>query len=109
MKNIKNLWKVLKNGIKVLELEYKNKKLLEINQDLRQEHEEYLQLKNNYIQSSKNTILMLLDLQDINRLGISEAEKNKRRNQIINNLKKLYSNKIIELEYPGKAPSSTIN
>ena len=48
----------------------------------------------------------LLDLQDINSLEISEEEKNKNRNVIINKIIKDFNNKINELDELTKTSSS---
>ena len=48
----------------------------------------------------------LLDLQDINSLEISEEEKNKTRNVIINKIIKDFNNKINELDELTKTSSS---
>lgn len=64
------------------------------NQNLNKKIQEHKQDEINLL---NNTVRELLNLQDINRLGIEEKEKDKHRNIIINELIKTYLDKINEL------------
>lgn len=90
----------------IARLRIENDELKDINTDLREEHNDYILLKYDYEKTLRSTIIDLLDIQDISGLGISEEEKNKNRNVIINKIIKDFSNKINELDELTKTSSS---
>lgn len=59
--------------------------------------EEPQYIKQEVVDFLNETVRELLNLQDINNLGLSEEEKNKHRNIIINKLVKNHLNKVNEL------------
>ncbi len=100
--NTSRLYLILKVFISKQEI----RRLKETNADLREEHNSYVLLKYDYETTLRNTVMDLLDLQDINSLEISEEEKNKNRNVIINKIIKDFNNKINELDELTKTSSS---
>lgn len=87
-------------------LKKENRRIEESNEELRDEYNNHLILKYEYEKVLRSTIIDLLDIQDINNLGILEEEKNKNRNVIINKIIKDFSNKINELDASRKTSSS---
>ena len=77
---------IMKQIREIARLRIENDELKDINADLREEHNDYILLKYDYETTLRNTVMDLLDLQDINSLEISEEEKNKNRNVIINKI-----------------------
>ena len=75
-------------------LKNENLEVNRINQKLDKELENNKQEEINFL---NNTVRDLLNLQEINNLGISEEDKNKHRNIIINALVENCLNKINEL------------
>lgn len=75
-------------------LKNENLEVNRINQKLDKELENNKQEEINFL---NNTVRDLLNLQDINNLGLSEEDKNKHRNIIINALVENCLNKINEL------------
>ena len=75
-------------------LKNENLEVNRINQKLDKELENNKQEEINFL---NNTVRDLLNLQDINSLGLSEVDKNKHRNIIINALVENYLDKINEL------------
>ncbi len=97
---------IMKQIREIARLRIENDELKDINADLREEHNDYILLKYDYETTLRNTVMDLLDLQDINSLEISEEEKNKNRNVIINKIIKDFNNKINELDELTKTSSS---
>lgn len=81
-------------------LKNENLEVNRINQKLDKELENNKQEAINFL---NNTVRDLLNLQEINNLGISEEDKNKRRNIIINALVENCLNKINELSSTGQS------
>lgn len=84
---------VIKQEKELVELHEENKALYKENKALYEENREnrfeLLELEEYKKQNEKlkeNTIMDLLNLQEINHLGVSEEDKNKHRNVIINKL-----------------------
>lgn len=84
---------VIKQGKELVELHEENEALYKENKALYEENKEnrfeLLELEEYKKQNEKikeNIIMDLLNLQEINRLGVSEEDKNKHRNVIINKL-----------------------
>lgn len=77
---------VIKQGKRIIELDEENKELYKENQELRWDIASLEQYKIETEKLHDNVIRSLLDLQEINTLGISEESKNKHRNMIINNI-----------------------
>ena len=92
--------------LKIIRLKQENKRIKESNEELRDEYNNHLILKYDYEKTLRSTIIDLLDIQDISGLGISEEEKNKNRNVIIDKIIKDFSNKINELDELTKTSSS---
>ena len=78
--------KVIKQKIKINELENENLDLYEENKELKTEVALLKNIKNKNKKLHNQIIKDLLDLQEINGLGIAEEEKNKHRNIIINKI-----------------------
>ena len=97
---------IMKQIREIARLRIENDELKDINADLREEHNSYVLLKYDYEKTLRSTIIDLLDIQDINKLGILEEEKNKNRNVIINKIIKDFNKKINELDNSRKASSS---
>lgn len=97
---------IMKQIREIARLRIENDELREVNKDLREEHNDYVLLKYDYEKVLRSTIIDLLDLQDISKLGILEEEKNKNRNVIINKIIKDFNKKINELDNSRKASSS---
>lgn len=87
----------LKLVIKNNRLKEENLAVSKINQDLDQELNRNKFNKQEEIKLLNNTVRELLNLQEINSLGISEENKNKHRNIIINKLIENCLEKINEL------------
>lgn len=81
-------------------LKNENLEVNRINQKLDKELENNKQEEINFL---NNTVRDLLNLQEINNLGISEEDKNKHRNIIINALVENCLNKINELSSTGQS------
>lgn len=77
---------IVKQGEKIFELSKENKALHEENRDNRYELAELQDYKSKTEKLKNNIIRDLFNLQDINNIGISEDEKNKHRNIIINHI-----------------------
>ena len=78
-------------------LKKENLAVCKINQDLSKELNRNKFNRQETINLLDNTVRDLLNLQEINNIGISEEEKNKRRNIIINALVENCLDKINEL------------
>lgn len=87
----------LKLVIKNNRLKDENLAVCKINQDLSKELNRNKFNRQETINLLDNTVRDLLNLQEINNIGISEEEKNKRRNIIINALVENCLDKINEL------------
>lgn len=85
---------VIKQGKEVIRLNKENKALYEENKENRFELLELEDYKKKNEKLKKDLIIDLVNLQEINRLGIAEKEKDKHRNIIINKLIKELSNNI---------------
>lgn len=70
--------------------------IIELNNELERNKKETVNFLN-------NTVRELLNLQDVNNLGLEEKEKNKHRNIIINALVENCLDKINELSNSGKS------
>lgn len=91
------MFKRLELIIKNNELKDENKAVCKINQDLDKELQRNKFYRQESINFINNTIRELLDLQEINNIGLSEEDKNKHRNVIINKLIEDCLDKINEL------------
>lgn len=80
--------KIKKMKVQCKELNTENQELYEENRDIRFELEELSIFRKNTEKLHEDIIRNLFDLQDVSRLGISEAEKDKHRNIIINHILK---------------------
>ena len=83
---------VTKQGKEIIRLNKENKALHEENKENRFELLELEDYKKKNEKLKKDLIIDLVNLQEINRLGIAEKEKDKHRNIIINKLIKELSN-----------------
>ena len=81
-----------KQGKEIIRLNKENKALYEENKENRFELLELEDYKKKNEKLKKDLIIDLVNLQEINRLGIAEKEKDKHRNIIINKLIKELSN-----------------
>ncbi len=79
------------------ELKSENLAVNKINQDLDKQLQRNKFCRQESINFLNNTVRELLNLQDINNLGVPEEEKNKHRNIIINTLVENCLDKINEL------------
>lgn len=79
------------------QLKDENKAVCKINQNLDKELQRNKFYKQETINFLNNTVRDLLNLQDVNNLGLSEVDKNKHRNIIINALVENCLDKINEL------------
>lgn len=77
---------VIKQGKELAEIHKENKALYEENKENRFELLELEDYKKKNEKLKKDLIIDLVNLQEINRLGIAEKEKDKHRNVIINKL-----------------------
>lgn len=77
---------VIKQGKELVEIHKENKALYEENKKNRFELLELEDYKKKNEKLKKDLIIDLVNLQEINRLGIVEKEKDKHRNVIINKL-----------------------
>lgn len=77
---------VIKQGKELVEIHKENKALYEENKENRFELLELEDYKKKNEKLKKDLIIDLINLQEINRLGIAEKEKDKHRNVIINKL-----------------------
>ena len=77
---------VIKQGKEIIRLNKENKALYEENKENRFELLEVEDYKKKNEKLKKDLIIDLVNLQEINRLGIAEKEKDKHRNVIINKL-----------------------
>ena len=75
-----------KQGKEIIRLNKENKALYEENKENRFELLELEDYKKKNEKLKEDLIIDLVDLQEINRLGIAEQEKDKHRNVIINKL-----------------------
>ena len=78
-------------------LSKENNKIKHENKDLRNENEELRYEMSKLVPLLQDGIKDLMNLQDINKLGLVEADKNKHRNVIINRLINLFIEKENEL------------
>ena len=85
---------VIRQGKKIIRLNKENKALYEENKENRFELLELEDYKKKNEKLKKDLIIDLINLQEINRLGIAEKEKDKHRNVIINKLIKELSDSI---------------
>lgn len=83
---------LIKQGKQIIELNKENNSLYEENKENRFELLELEDYKKKNEKLKKDLIIDLVNLQEINRLGIAEKEKDKHRNIIINKLIKELSN-----------------
>lgn len=77
---------VIKQGKEIIRLNKENKTLYEENKENRFELLELEDYKKKNEKLKEDLIIDLVNLQEINRLGIAEKEKDKHRNVIINKL-----------------------
>ncbi len=77
---------VIKQGKELVEIHKENKALYEENKENRFELLELEDYKKKNEKLKKDLIIDLINLQEISRLGITEKEKDKHRNVIINKL-----------------------
>ena len=77
---------VIKQGKEIIRLNKENKALYKENKENRFELLELEDYKKKNEKLKKDLIIDLVNLQEINRLGIAEKEKDKHRNVIINKL-----------------------
>ena len=77
---------VIKQGEQIIRLDKENKALYEENKENRFELLELEDYKKKNEKLKKDLIIDLINLQEISRLGITEKEKDKHRNVIINKL-----------------------
>lgn len=77
---------VIKQGKELVEIHKENKALYEENKENRFELLELEDYKKKNEKLKKDLIIDLVNLQEINSLGIAEKEKDKHRNVIINKL-----------------------
>lgn len=89
--------------IKNNELKKESLAVSKINQNLNQKLQRTKFCKQESINFLNNTIRDLLNLQDVNNLGVSEKDKNKHRNIIINALVENCLDKINELSSTDKS------
>lgn len=85
---------VIKQGKELVEIHKENKALYEENKENRFELLELEDYKKKNEKLKKDLIIDLVNLQEINSLGIAEKEKDKHRNVIINKLIKELSDSI---------------
>lgn len=78
--------KIIKQKIKINQLKNENLDLYEENKELKTDIALLENYKNENEKLQNQIIRDLLDLQEINSLGIAEEEKNKHRNIIINKI-----------------------
>ncbi len=103
--------KEMENVINIRRLQHENMLLKEVNADLRLEHEEYIALKNDYKKMNRKILDHILDLRErVERLQVDaeKAEKNELdlMYALLNEIKQIYINKIIELDYHEQQSSS---
>lgn len=103
---IQSIRREININIEIRKIKKEMKILKECNDDLIEEHKDYVIMKYDYRKTVSNTIRDLYDLSDINDLKISEEEKNKHRNIIIEKMKKENLQKIIELDESRNTSSS---
>ena len=77
---------VIRQGKKIIRLNKENKALYEENKENRFELLELEDYKKKNEKLKEDLIIDLVNLQEINRIGIAEKEKDKHRNVIINKL-----------------------
>ena len=77
---------IIKQGKELVEIHKENKTLYEENKENRFELLELEDYKKKNEKLKKDLIIDLINLQEINRLGIAEKEKDKHRNVIISKL-----------------------
>ena len=77
---------VVKQGKEIIRLNKENKTLYEENKENRFELLELEDYKKKNEKLKEDLIIDLVNLQEINKLGIAEQEKDKHRNVIINKL-----------------------
>ena len=77
---------LIRQGKEIIRLNKENKALYEENKENRFELVELEDYKKKNEKLKKDLIIDLVNLQEINRLGIAEKEKDKHRNVIINKL-----------------------
>lgn len=91
------MFKRLELIIKNNELKKENKAVCKINQNLDKELQRNKFCRQESINFLNNTVRELLNLQEINNIGLCEEDKNKHRNVIINKLVENCIDKINEL------------
>lgn len=89
---------VIRQGQKIIELNEENKALYEENKSNREDLEDYSLLQKHTRELADSVIRKLYYVQDVDHLGISEEEKQKHRNVIINKLIKQSLDIINELD-----------
>ena len=89
---------VIRQGQKIIELNKENKALYEENKSNREDLEDYSLLQKHTRELADSVIRKLYYVQDVDHLGISEEEKQKHRNVIINKLIKQSLDIINELD-----------
>lgn len=80
--------KIKKMKVQCNELNTENQELYEENRDIRFELQELKEYQRKTEEMKDSVIRNLFNLQDVSRLGISESEKDKHRNIIINHILK---------------------
>ncbi len=103
---IQSIRREINTSTEMIKLKKEMKILKECNADLIEEHKDYLIMKYNFRSSLAGVIRNLYDLSDIDNLKISEEEKSKHRNVILEKMKKENLQKIIELDESRNTSSS---
>ena len=93
---------IIRQGKSIFDLSKENKTLYAENQEIRWDIAELENYKKDTEKLHDRIIMCLLDLQDVNRLGVSEQKKNEHRNIIINGIIKELS----DLDNPKKNNSN---
>ena len=104
--SFRNLIKSIFSSESNIALKLKVARLKDINDDLMREHEEYLILYQNQENFKREILMDLLDIQDIDKLEMSEEDKIKHRNTIIDKAIKKALGKINELDKSWNTSSS---
>ena len=89
---------VIRQGQKIIELNKENEALYEENKSNREDLEDYSLLQKHTRELADSVVRKLYYVQDVDHLGISEEEKQKHRNIIINKLIKQSLDIINELD-----------
>ena len=89
---------IIRQGKSIFDLSKENKTLYDENQEIRWDIAELEDYQRKTEKLHNKIIMCLLDLQNVNYLGISESKKNEHRNIIINSIIKELS----DLDNPKK-------